>query len=412
MLTRIEIDKFKSVQHQTVELGRINVFIGANGSGKSNILEAIGMLSSAAAGRPDIESFQRRGIRIGNPQLYTSRFPDSPTDSFYIAAHASEFAHYGVTFSSEKKHAPFDKMAEHIWAISEYTHGTDTDENDDQATQKYIHSIKSTPPEHTHGSWLRRSIEPDAPFSKIIDHLSRYRIYTPTTPVLRGVEPDRSLPIPVGLAGGRLAESVQELLDFIAFKEAQKGDGDDDTESRLDDLLALIPWAVALRKVPIGDATIAREVPAPRDVLEFVDRYMDPVSNRLTAYDASEGILYVLFALVVALHPGAPSLAAIDNVDQALNPRLARTLMRMICDWSRDLASERQLLLTCHNPLALDGLPLLQDDIRLFAVDRNLAGHTTVQRVEITPEIAKKSKEGWTLSRMWVMGLLGGVPDV
>ena len=47
MITKIAIESFKSLERVEVELGRVNVFIGANGSGKSNLLEAIGVLSAA-----------------------------------------------------------------------------------------------------------------------------------------------------------------------------------------------------------------------------------------------------------------------------------------------------------------------------------------------------------------------------
>ena len=41
MIQEIRIKNFKSVQKLKLELGRVNVLIGANGCGKSNILEAI-----------------------------------------------------------------------------------------------------------------------------------------------------------------------------------------------------------------------------------------------------------------------------------------------------------------------------------------------------------------------------------
>lgn len=51
----------QSLEDVTVDLGRVNVFIGANGSGKSNLLEALGILSAAADGRVDDQSLLARG---------------------------------------------------------------------------------------------------------------------------------------------------------------------------------------------------------------------------------------------------------------------------------------------------------------------------------------------------------------
>lgn len=74
---------------------------------------------------------------------------------------------------------------------------------------------------------------------------------------------------------------------------------------------------------------MAPSVPTPRRVLELTDRYMAEGRNTLTAYDASEGSLFVLFAMVVGLHPGVAPVVAVDNVDHGLNPRLARALQNI-----------------------------------------------------------------------------------
>ena len=44
MFKRLAIKNFKSIIDLTIELGRVNVFIDANGIGKSNVLEAIARL--------------------------------------------------------------------------------------------------------------------------------------------------------------------------------------------------------------------------------------------------------------------------------------------------------------------------------------------------------------------------------
>src|SRR4051812_16606345 len=72
----VTIDGFKSIRDQTIELGRLNVLIGANGAGKSALLEAIGVLGAAAYGRVDDLELIRRGVRPGVPRLYKSAFSE------------------------------------------------------------------------------------------------------------------------------------------------------------------------------------------------------------------------------------------------------------------------------------------------------------------------------------------------
>ena len=75
MLSRVWVEGFKSLVDLDLALGRVNVFIGANGSGKSNLLEALGVLGTAASGRVDDEALLRRGVRPGVPSLYKTAFP-------------------------------------------------------------------------------------------------------------------------------------------------------------------------------------------------------------------------------------------------------------------------------------------------------------------------------------------------
>lgn len=77
MIEKIEIKSFKSIESLELELGQLNVFIGANGSGKSNLLEAIGVLAAAADGKVNDQTLLQRGVRPGVPSLYKSAFPSS-----------------------------------------------------------------------------------------------------------------------------------------------------------------------------------------------------------------------------------------------------------------------------------------------------------------------------------------------
>ncbi len=50
MIKSIAIEGFKSLEKVAIKLGSINIFIGANGSGKSNFLEAIRILQGIGYG--------------------------------------------------------------------------------------------------------------------------------------------------------------------------------------------------------------------------------------------------------------------------------------------------------------------------------------------------------------------------
>lgn len=73
-LKKIYVGNFKSLYNASFEPGKVNVFIGANGAGKSTILEAVGLLSAAMTDRVNDNSLQRKGVRLSAASMYKSRF--------------------------------------------------------------------------------------------------------------------------------------------------------------------------------------------------------------------------------------------------------------------------------------------------------------------------------------------------
>ena len=209
----------------------------------------------------------------------------------------------------------------------------------------------------------------------------------------------KSMAAPVGLSGGRLAEAVQDILTEDDG-EIKFGDLDED------DILSLIDWADGFRITAPKKTTLNAGVSSTRQVIEFEDRYLKK-NAYFTGYDASEGALYVLFILTLAMHPDTPSVFSIDNFDHALNPRLVRRLTQIFC--GEILKREKTVFLTTHNPLVLDGLDLSDDRIRLFTVNRNNKGYTALERVKISNKLLET---GMPLSRLWIDGYIGGVPDL
>jgi energy-coupling factor transporter ATP-binding protein EcfA2 len=396
MIRTLKIESFKSLVKLELELGRVNVFIGANGSGKSNLLEAIGILGAAAFGRVDDETLLRRGVRPGVPKLYKTAFPSKvKVNRLFFSASADSGACFEIAlwnplenpdpawrFMTERlERAPGDVVL---------TRGVKTygERNQEQGIAA-LETVK---------------LEPGDPALVLMDELRAYSIHCPNTPSLRGLVQDLQTREPVGLAGGRLPEAVDELLVAAKKNEALAG--------ALDEVRDLLDWASDFSAGPSAGVPLSPSAARSRLVIKFTDRFMAKGRNTLTGYDASEGALYILFCAVLAMHPRSPRCLAVDNVDQALNPRLAQKLMGAMCAWSARLNSGRQWFFTAHNPAVLDGLPLTDDEIRLFAVDRSSEGHTVVRRIDLAAALKARPDDQWTLSRMWMNGLLGGVPNV
>ena len=396
MLEKLSVKTFKSLEDVTVELGLVNVFVGANGSGKSNLLEALGVLSAAAYGRVDDETLLSRGVRPGVPELYKSAFPVRPGTRIppHLSFGASNAdASYAVTLHSPLR----DPLPE--WSFKSESWSGPTG----KLVGRSPASGAKRNPELGIAAWKAFEVSEGAAL-EFLKSLQRYVIFSPATSVMRGVTPEPQPRQPVGLSGGNLPRAISSLI-----KQRRQ---DEHIAKVCSDLLELVDWAERIGVSRADRLSLSPSAATSDVVLRFHDRFMRKGSSPITAYDASEGALYALFLGVIAGHNKSPKLCAVDNADHGLNPRLARSLIECLCRWYLAANEPRQLLLTTHNPLVLDGLPLQDDRIRLFTVSRTNTGRTSVRRVVIDDSLLERARREWSLSRLWVMGNLGGVPNV
>ena len=84
MFTKINISNYKSILDLKMQLGEFTLLIGANGCGKSNILEAITMAAAASAQKLDFEYFANRGMRVVQPELMYPAFKDAMAENIEI----------------------------------------------------------------------------------------------------------------------------------------------------------------------------------------------------------------------------------------------------------------------------------------------------------------------------------------
>lgn len=390
-LKEISFGNFKSLYNTSFEPGRVNVFIGANGSGKTTVLEALGLLSAAMTDRVDANSLQRKGIRMSASELYKSKFQSithiKPTVDLSIKwQEEQDIFEYAVHLTTPtdtdywKYHSEaFKQNDKKIWGRS--------NASQDQRNNYIGFFLLDNNPSLKVGK-------------KIADLLTNYGIFQPNTFMLRGTVPDPNQVTPVGLNGGRLADALQELIVRDSEGDLCLGN------MYMDEVLELIDWASGITIDVPKKTSINQNIPTTRQVIEFTDRFMKSTA-KFTAYDASEGVLYILFMLCLAMHPKAPNVFAVDSFDHALNPRLAKKLTQIFCE--QVIKNEKYTFLTTYNPLVLDGLDLQNDDIRLFTVERNKKGFAEIHRVMISEELIKS---GQPLSRLWINGRLGGVPDL
>jgi AAA domain, putative AbiEii toxin, Type IV TA system len=349
----------------------------------------LGILGAAASGRVDDEALLRRGVRPGLPKLYKSSFKRDRQPAQIQFTANNEKASFSVGLFN-----PLD-IPEPSWRFKTEL----LKEEGQNIVGRSPAKIDRLDPARGYAALKVVELPIDSFARQLLNELEQFSIYSPDTATLRGLKTDQQSREPLGLSGGGLAEAVNTIIRSPLPRNI------------FISILEMIEWADGLGSSDPNSVPISKNIPQPTRILGFRDKFMTHKRNILSGYDASEGALYVLFMAVLVHHPKAPSIVAVDNFDQALNPRLAKVLTRNICDWTLQ-QDNKQFLLTSHNPLVLDGLPLQNDAIRLFTVERSRMGKTVVKRVLVNEELLEAAKKGVPLSQQWVTGTFGGVPQI
>ena len=414
MLKAATIRGFKSIRDQRIEFGRLNVFIGANGAGKSNILEALGLLSAAASGEVTFPRLKERGVRRSPADRYRSSFRDADRSEGISLAAELPGLRYEATLdtvaeASSDNPWSFKRETVHENAVG----GADSEEVSHRSGEAVtIPGLEAnSAPIRPHQGLLARL---DAlgrlkgETLAALDCFRGYAIYAPATPFLRGLVEDESRSGTLGLYGGGL----QETWHDIAMGE-HTIPGEEHC-FLCDCFLHSMDWLNSIGSIPnIGhqhEGVVRANMKFTQVV--FTDRYMS--GPFLSASDISEGALYLLFVLTLLCHPNRPRMIALDNVDHYLNPGAAQKLMFQIGAVLRRYP-ERQVFFTTHSPTALDAVDLFDDDQRLFVVERGKDGGTEVRRIQPP---AGTTREQWEekygymkLSEIWLSGAIGGLPE-
>ncbi len=388
LLKRVSIKNYKSVIDDTIELGIFNVFIGANGTGKSNILEALAFFGAAENSDATYEGLYSRGIRTAKPSL---------TISSFLGTTQNTSIDFSLLFKNKEKEELYESSLEPREKDDIYTNWFDKTKY--YAANDFFQVLKdiwNNNPQ-INSKDLNQVIEDKAIEYNLkieqafIGFISNYSIFDLNTKSLRGISPTDSRKTPLGLNG--------EGLDLLIanFNSYERGFLENNIKTFFD-------WIDKISNEK-DEKMLGLKAGRSSSTLYFTDKFMQKQNNVLSAENSNEGILHVLFYLALFISTKTPNFFAIDNIETALNPRLCQVLMMLLTDLAKQRG--KQVLITTHNPAILDGLNLLDDSVRLFEVSRNSHGHTKTRRIKFRSDLKDKPSK---LSDMWLKGILGATP--
>jgi len=419
MISSLKVKNFKSILDVDIEFGNVNLFIGSNGSGKSNFLEAIGTFSACLERGVDAQTLDYKGIRLSAPHIFKSSFKNRRLPRAIRLEGTVADVEYKASLQAGEHSSHLQFFTESMTAggrpvFSRAPRGFrlgDKSMARSPSDALYLDPHRSL--WDTHGANLD-TIDKSARMA--LREISRFAIYTPQTAVMRGIVPDHRATEPLGLTGSRLPQAFRELLR--QYRKSKGKGADVQRQREIGEALKMIwapGWASRVKVGPPDIDTVPEHLPASKETIHIVDKFLTVKRNTLSPYDAGEGILYLIFMAVLLAHSEAPAVFALDNVDGTLDPRMVRFLVEHIVDaidgnFSEDGGNThpKQVFLTSHNPTALDAIDLFDPGKRLFVVSRNQQGHTIFDRIRPPENMTKErwieAMRGRNLSQLWLDG--------
>lgn len=390
MIERIHIKNFKSIYDLDINVGRINLFIGENGSGKSNLLEALVFVSASQSNKLDNEFLVSRGLRVTEPVFMRSAFDEENRDKnieIYIG-NKDKLEHYEFKNDTEE-YSPWINIMYDKLVINFH----------DTIKKEFIKKLKEEKrfkliPDNKLENFFENLIDIEMKeSSETVKELffngitfKNFIIYSPENTALRTFEKEGQIR-PLGING----EGLLKLLKHINSYE------DKSYINTIKESLQLFDW--------FEDITIPDSLSFGEDKVIIKDKYLyQEIDQRST----NEGFLFILFYITLIVAKETPKSFAIDNIDASLNPKLCTKLMTIICDLAKKY--DKQIFLTTHNPAILDGIDLNDEEQKLFVVSRNKSGHTRMKNITVKDKPKSSDNEPIKLSEAFLRGYLGGLP--
>lgn len=371
MISNITIENFKSVLNVSLPLGRFNLLIGANGCGKSNILEGIAIGAAASSDKLDYEYFGNRGIRVVEPRFMLPAFEDTVVNLIQICVANNEGHETVLDIRYDKNAKPARWVNDNEFDLEEDAQSDDINQTNNKEDKDDV---------------LKFVVRGNKLFAIPTNaDLNTFLIYSLEESKLRRAD-DSNRTYPMGRHGEGL---------FAYLKDLSQRPESNDFFNEIKENLKILDWFDDMQ-VPSGQLSMEFN-------LKLKDGYLSDTINTFDQRSTNEGFLYLLFYLTLVISDETPKFFAIENIDTAFNPKLCREVVRRLIELARK--HDKQIIATSHNAAVLDGMNLFEDDVRLHVVRRTIDGYTKTNRVIL------KDNMSMPLSEAWMKGLIGGLPD-
>ena len=340
-VTRVVLRNYKSIGFCDARFGPLTYLVGANGSGKSNFLDALHFVHDALSGSLDNALNERGGL--SEVRRRSSGHPN----------------HFGIRLEFRLKNNRYGHYAFNIGALAGRGYEV-------QAEECVIEGVGKGPFFQIEHGRLKASSEPSFPaitadrlalvaasgltaFRPVFDALTAMGFYNLNPKLMRELQKPQE---------GRLLKSVGEnIASVIGHLERV---APEQLAIIQEYLQTVVPMVYGVERKPIG----------PMETLEFKQEMAGAKHPwRFLAQNMSDGTLRAL-GVLAALFQGnpdySPSLVGIEEPETALHPAASAALREALGKAS----GQTQVIVTSHSPDLLDDHSLSADSLLAVVSDK------------------------------------------
>lgn len=392
-ILQLDVEGFRSLKDVTWTPGNLNVLIGPNASGKSNLLRVIELLAVAAAGRLG-KHIQKAGgmeplVWDGCSDGISLRLKMSPID---------------VSRSEERDSLTYQLKMGRIGETSSYR-------IENESLANYYRVEQGTSPE---------------PFKLIYRQRQQAKVFDENEHAL--MAPEESVPEAeslLSLASGPFTQNhlIPPVQQFLAgwsvyhdvhvnqdadIRKAVVARHETQVEPDGQNLISVMHTLYTTNREFKQDVNLAMKAafgdefeelvfpPAADQRIQMRVRWRS-LRREQTAADLSDGTLRFLFMLTVLASPSPAPLVAIDEPETGLHP----SMLRIIAEYAADAAQRTQVILTTHSPQFLDAFGETQPET---TVVKWRDGQTALEKLD--GELLKQWLKEFSLGSLFKSGEL------
>lgn len=404
MLTQIELRNFKSYRSGTLQLGRLTVLIGANASGKSNVIESLRLLARIAEGErlSLLGGSYKQDETIFRGGVENLGYRDSRTFGISCVTTEQEWKDFSIDLSLGEDgdlHVTKEKITSHTSTVPLYEI---TSEPQGAGSDVFV----------TYNNFARGGKKPSivcsshmAIFTQLLSDIRFRQENTKSREIIPKVaekyvrwlssivflEPEPSSMRSYGHKVDKVLKEHGENLSGVIYNLCLNPD----VKSSVLDFV---------QSLPEQDIENIDFIETPRD--EVMLQLTETFGGASTTYDASilsDGTLRVLSIAAAMLSAPEQSLVVIEEIDNGVHPSRAADLLERISNIAKN--RDLRVLISSHNPALLDALPDEAIPETVFCYRSPQDGSSQLIRLQDIPDYPELIAQG-SVGHLMTRGLL------